>query len=841
MTSAPHTLHRAAVGRTLGRVPSLTMTEAQDRASLLHVEHYRLELDLSGADDPERTTFRSHSTIRFGCRRPGATTFAEVRPEQLERAELNGRPVGPVEDGRLLLTDLAADNTLQVVATMAYSNDGEGMHRSIDPADGQAYLYLMAFLDAAPRAFGCFDQPDLKARYDVTVRVPEGWSVLGNGRAKQLAPGRFRLATTPPLSTYFVTVVAGPYHSVTGEHDGIRLGVHARASLAEQLDQQAPELLDLTGRAFDEYHRLFGIRYVFGDYHQAFVPDFNAGAMENPGCITLRDSMVFRAEPTAAERTQRAVTMVHELAHQWFGNLTTMRWWDDLWLNESFATYMAYRVCAELDVPGAGLVSALRQKWPGLLADQRSSTHPVAAQETPDTLAALNNFDGVSYSKGAAVLKQLAARLGDDVFIGGVVRHLRDHEFGNATLADLLRAWSEAGAVDLADWAAQWLRTSGPDTLVATRRPGLVRISRATDLRHRADREHTFRVHHVGAGADTVELGADPVDIRTDAEAVIVDAGDDTWARVRLDERTVASLPQVLPRLDDPLTRSVVWNATRQAVDDAVLDPEAMTALLAAALPAEREEIVVSSVLDWAAKDLAGRYLPEAVAGPPIADLVRTCFTGAAGRPGLRQALARLVAVTSYEAELLSDWLADRGPADVRVDPELRWRALGRLVVLGAAGRAEIETEFARDRSTAGQVAAARCRSLIPEPAAKAEAWRLLSADAQVGNHTLYATAEGFWHPSQHELTAPYVPRFFTEMPATDRLRSGWVVALSVAFAYPRYAVTAETVRLAEELLGDGAAGLSAGVRRSISDGTDDLRRAVAVRDRWPVSRTARR
>ncbi|HEV2885802.1 MAG TPA: M1 family aminopeptidase, partial [Jatrophihabitans sp.] len=326
-------------------MPSLTRLEATERAALLTVRNYRIALDLTAAG----ADFDSDTTIEFQAADPAAGTFLDLRASQVLSVLLNDEPLDPagLVDGRLPLTGLRADNTLRVRARMAYSSDGEGMHRHVDPADGQTYLYAMSFLDAAPRWFACFDQPDLKAAFDIEVHCPPEWSVIGNGAATRVAPGHWQLAGTRPLATYFVTVVAGPYASITAEHDGIALGVHARSSLAPHLQAEAADILGVTRAALDRYHELFGIRYPFGEYHQAFVPDFNAGAMENPGCVTLRDQYIFRSAATRGERSDRASTIAHEMAHQWFGDLVTMRWWDDLWLNESFAEYLAHLCLAD--------------------------------------------------------------------------------------------------------------------------------------------------------------------------------------------------------------------------------------------------------------------------------------------------------------------------------------------------------------------------------------------------------------------------------------------------------------------------------------------------------------
>ena len=444
---------------------SLTRVEAEERADQITVESMIIELDLT---DPEAETFGSRTEITFRSR--GDESFVEFRGRELIAARLNGDDLDPErwQGGRIRLSGLRSDNTLIIEGRMAYADDGEGLHRHVDPQDQQTYLYAMSFLDAGPRWFACFDQPDLKAGYELRVAAPAHWLVIGNGPSRMVEPGRWVITPTGRLASYFVTVVAGPYVSVIDEHAGIRLGFHARASLAAELKVEADDMIKVTRQSFDYYHELFGIPYPFGEYHQAFVPDFNAGAMENPGCVTLRDGFLYRGRATEADRGRRANVIAHELAHMWFGDLVTMRWWDNLWLNESFAEYLAHRCCtAATAYPLWTEFGILRKDW-GLVADQSPSTHPIAGQDTPDTQRALQNFDGIAYAKGAAVVKQLAGYLGDAVFVAGLRSYIDRFAFGNATFEDLIETWTSAGAVDLGTWAEAWLRTAGPDTIDLT-------------------------------------------------------------------------------------------------------------------------------------------------------------------------------------------------------------------------------------------------------------------------------------------------------------------------------------------------------------------------------------
>jgi aminopeptidase N len=754
---------------------SLTVEESMARAAAITVHSYDLDFDLATGDK----TFGSISTIRFAA--AAESTFIDVKPDALVSVTLNGKPmdVAGLEDGRLELTALAAENELVVVAKMAYSHDGEGMQRTVDATDDRVYVYAMSSLESAPRYFACFDQPDLKAPYRVKVTTPEDWIVLGNGAVTQIAPGQWEIAETKPLSTYFVTLVAGPYHLIRGEHDGIPLGLACRQSLKDHLERDAEDLLKVTAQSFDEYHRLFGYRYPFGEYHQVFVPDFNLGAMENPGCVTFADSLVFRSAVTDAERSTRARIVVHEMAHMWFGDTVTMQWWNDLWLNESFAEYMAHRVSTDAtDHPGHWTDFAFVRKWWGLQADQRSSTHPVAADALKDARSSLDDFDGISYAKGAAVLKQLVSYLGDEVFLAGVRAHIAAHEFGNATLRDLIDKLTEAGGVDLENWSEQWLRAAGLDTISAERTATGIRLRRVTPADHPADRPHQFTItgyDESGRGVSVpVLLDTDVMAVELDPSLAVVvpDAGDDTWAKIRLDVHSLRKLPQVLPKIASGVTRAVIWNSIRDSTADGELDPRLAFEVLLAVLPHEDSDIAVGNLLRWAEDRVVGGYLPyEPYRGRLASVLTERLGTTPAGS--------------------------------------------------------------SRDKSSEGVAQAARCRAALPTTEAKEEAWAAITTEAEIGVSQLFAACEGFWHPSQLEITAPFVDRYFAEIGGTAALRSGVAVSLSTQRAFPRFAVEERVVGLADQLASDEK--VAPGIRRVVADMADDLRRAVAVRAAFPA------
>ncbi|MBM0276790.1 aminopeptidase N [Micromonospora tarensis] len=830
-------------------MPSLTRVEATARGAAITVESYQVDLDLTGDGE----LFRSRVEIRFRAT-PGAATFAEVKPAKLLAVRLNDSDLDPglLTDNRLPLTDLATENILVVEAEMAYSRTGEGMHRFVDPADGETYLYAESFLDNVQRIFAAFDQPDLKAPFTLAVTAPPQWTVASNAEvAANPAPGRWEFAPTAPLATYFFSLIAGPYHVRRAEHDGVPLGIYCRRSLAEHLDADAEEIFTITRQCLDRFHQLFAERYPFGKYDQAFVPEFNAGAMENPGLITFRDDYVFRSAVTDTQRELRAGTIAHEMAHMWFGDLVTMRWWDDLWLNESFAEYLGTRVTAEATrFDQAWTTFAMRRKAWGYAADQRPSTHPIAPKEVADTDEGLLNFDGISYAKGAGVLRQLVAWLGDEAFLAGLNAHFAAHRFGNATLADLLASLSAASGRDLSGWAELWLRRPQVNTLraeVTVDADG--RYTEVAVVQTAPESHPVLRPHRVGVGRywsdGTVRRDEVDIDPTVDgdrtvldeltgspaAQLLLVNDGDLTFAKVRLDPASADAVPLVLPGLADPLARAVLWSEALDAVTDGERPVTGLVDLMVAALPAETEVIIAEDVLTLS-RSLFDRYLDPLARSAALARVTGACWQlldDAPAGESLQLAAARAWVAATTDADLLTGWLAGRDvPSGLRVDAELRWAVLRRLVVLGAAGEAEIAIEAAADNSSTGAERAARCRAALPDPAAKQAAWDIIVRDAELSNRLLEATAEGFWQPEQAELTAGYIDRYFAEMPAAAHRRTPWTADQVAALAFPRYAVAQPTREAAAALLGRDD--LTPGLRRVVTDADDDLRRALVAR-----------
>ncbi|MBD2758002.1 aminopeptidase N [Yimella sp. cx-573] len=816
----------------------LLQTEATERARLITVDRYGVRLDLTQGD----TEFASQSHIEFRCSEPGASTFVDLKAASIESIMFNDKPIGTAEvkDGRLELTDLRAENLLSVTARMAYTRDGQGLHRAVDPADGQAYVYGMSFLDAAPQIYACFDQPDLKAPYDLQVTAPEGWVVAGNSPARESAPGEWRFEQSKPLATYFFTVCAGPYATVRDEHRGIPLAIHARASLRADLERHAAQILQVTRQGFDYFEELFDIAYPWGEYHQFFVPEFNAGAMENPGCVTIRDQYLYRGAATHAEVLQRSNTVLHEMAHMWFGDLVSMKWWDDLWLNESFAEYMAHRSATEATEFTDAWVDfgVARKNW-GYAADRAPSTHPIAGNAAPDSDSALANFDGISYAKGCSALRQLAAFVGDDAFIGGVRDYLPQHAYGNATLADFLAAIAAHTDADLTTWSTGWLETAGTDEIsveVEGAPISTVRAVRTTPEAHPADRTHVLDIAGFAAGRELwrTELFTLGGDDGEDAQLVgrerpkllLPNASDLTWVVPVFDAATLDAVPDELSQIQDAGARQVVWSGLLNGMALAAVDPRLVLRTFQKAWAVESNQ----SLRHWIPQLVlrALHYLPYEERAAARAEIGETALlaTIASASADVVDA-ARIAAQTIDDEPLLRAWAGGSGsPGGLGDDVEFQWLALQRLAALGLADNAEIDRFAAVDSTMTGRQNALAAKAIQPTPEAKQWAWDQLGGNDDLSNYEALAIAGTIFTASDPALVRPYVERYFEVIPAlADRL--GEFATSKIARAgFPIEVTEPATSTAAHAALDRGR--MTANVRRAVVDSAAALDEALA-------------
>ncbi|NYI79268.1 aminopeptidase N [Nocardioides panzhihuensis] len=803
---------------------SLTLDEARARAGVLSSVSYSLDLDVTGLE-----TFRSLTRVRF--RSAAAETFLELKGALTVSLLVNGAAVEAAYDGgRLPLTGLSTEavNEVEVIATLPYTTDGDGMHTFTDPADGSRYVSAYLGMDNAAKVFACFDQNDLKATFAVSVSADPADTVLANGAVVSHDAGRWVFATTPPIPPALLVVAAGPWHSVrwTAELDSgtsLDFGWHARRSLAAELDRDAAELRRTSEACFAHYADLIDEPFPFDSYDQVFVPGLNWGAQEMPGCVTYRDELLPRGAITDTQRAIRAVIIAHEMSHMWFGDSMTMTWWEDTWLQESFADYMGYRVAEA----GAGF-SDLRveveigsKPW-GYRSDARRSTHPVAplATDVPDVDTAATIFDGISYAKGGACLVQLAFWLGDEEFMAGVNRHLTRFRFANATLADFVESLEASSTKDVRGWVDAWLRRPGFDT-VAVRREGDVPV-----LERDGSRPHAFTVAAYDSalrlvGRRRVELGAEPLSLPEFAGLTVVpNAGGETFAALRFDPASWETLSGGLSRIEDPLVRAVLWSSTALQVRSRDLSADDFLDLVETHLPAETRADIIEGVLSEARSVVIPQRVPASYAAGAVARVAAAAAAGLAtsGEDEQRAlAWAATLAATSADAGLLRDWLdTDRIAAGVPLLPTTRWEAVVRLASLGEADARLIAAERDRDGTVEGDLGALRALAARPSTVAKDAAWSAMLAPG-VDNRRFGALASGMWVAEQAHLLRPYVAAYLAEAPALAT--RGQAFAIEVGRAFPRIALDAGQLdALRAALAGD----VPTILRRSWEDHFDD-------------------
>ncbi|MFE7171514.1 aminopeptidase N [Streptomyces sp. NPDC057616] len=843
---------------------NLTREEAQQRAKLLSVDSYEIDLDLSGAQ--EGGTYRSVTTVRFAVAESGAESFIDLVAPAVHEVTLNGDALDPAEvfaDSRIALPGLLeGTNVLRVVADCAYTNTGEGLHRFVDPVDEQAYLYTQFEVPDARRVFASFEQPDLKATFQFTVKAPTGWTVISNSPTPEPKDDVWRFAPTPRISSYITALIVGPYHSVHSvyEKDGqsVPLGIYCRPSLAEYLDSDA--IFEVTRQGFEWFQEKFDYAYPFEKYDQLFVPEFNAGAMENAGAVTIRDQYVFRSKVTDASYELRAETILHELAHMWFGDLVTMEWWNDLWLNESFATYTSIACQAYSPAsrwPHSWTTFANSMKTWAYRQDQLPSTHPIMA-EIRDLDDVLVNFDGITYAKGASVLKQLVAYVGMDEFFAGVQAYFKRHAFGNTRLSDLLGALEETSGRDLKTWSKKWLQTAGINVLrpeIETDADGVITSfairQEAPALPAGAQGEPTLRPHRIAVGlyeldADSGKLvRADRVELDVDGEltavprlvgrprpaVVLLNDDDLSYAKVRLDEQSLAFVTEHLGDFESSLPRALCWASAWDMTRDAELATRDYLSLVLSGVGKESDIGVVQSLhrqvklaIDLYADPAAREALLTRWTDATLAHL-----RAAAAGSDHQLAWARAFAATARTPEQLDllEALLDGSQTieGLAVDTELRWALVQRLAAVGRYDESEIAGEYERDRTAAGERHAASARAARPTAEAKAEVWASVVESDKLPNAVQEAVIGGFVQTDQRELLAPYAEKYFEVVKDVWDSRSHEIAQQIAIGLYPAVQVSQETLERTDAWLASAEPG--AALRRLVSESRSGVERAL--------------
>ncbi|MBD8505697.1 aminopeptidase N [Hoyosella sp. G463] len=849
--------------------PNLTRDQARERAGIVSVESYTVQIDVTdGQGQPGADTFRSRTVVRFAAT-PGASTFIDLIATTIHEASLNGAKVdtsGYSHEEGLRLEGLAASNELVIEADLAYSHTGAGLHRFVDPADGEVYLYSQFQTADAKRMLACFDQPDLKAVFDFSVTAPEHWEVITNG-AETSRDGLVRaFATTPRMSTYLAALVAGPYAKWTDtyhdEHGEIPLGIFCRASLAEHMD--ADRLFTETKQGFGFYHRNFEIPYAFGKYDQLFVPEFNAGAMENAGAVTYLEDYVFRSRVTHDLYERRAETVLHEMAHMWFGDLVTMLWWDDLWLNESFATFASVLCQAEAtEYTNAWTSFANVEKAWAYRQDQLPSTHPIAA-DMPDLEAVEVNFDGITYAKGASVLKQLVAYVGLEDFLAGLRAYFREHAYGNATFDDLLRALEASSGRDLSDWGDQWLRTTGLNTLApeftvdedgnyasfavvqggaepgaGERRTHRIAVGvYGDDESGRLVRQRRIELDIAGERTEVPDLVGAPR-----GALVLVNDDDLTYCSLRLDEDSLRTAIDRIGDIAESLPRTLVWSAAWEMTRNAQMRARDFAALVQRGIGTESEVGVVQRLLLQATTAIGSYADPtwaDETGWPGFADLLLEQARAAEAGSDHQLAFVNALCAARLEdrhADVLGTVLSDSPDAaelpGLAVDTDLRWRLIQALAAAGRIdadtdGTPRIDEEAARDNTATGARQAAKAAVMRPRADAKSQAWESVMNDSALSHTLARSMIAGFARPGQATLLEGYADRYFAEIPGIWRERESEVAQTIVTGLYPTWDISEAGLQRADEFLAEDR---SPALRRLVSEGRSGIERSLRARE----------
>ncbi|MFI9160453.1 aminopeptidase N [Kitasatospora aureofaciens] len=842
---------------------NLSREEAQQRAGVLTVDGYLVRLDVTSAPDPAAATFRSTTTITFRCSQPGAGTFLDLLAPAVRSVTLNGRELDPAtayDGARVHVDGLAAENVLTVEADCAYSRTGEGLHRFVDPVDGETYLYTHYEPADARRVFANFEQPDLKAPFTFTVTAPAAWDVRSNAAHEAVrtegGTRTWEFAPTAPISTYLTAVVAGPYHVVNDHYsrelpDGtaleIPLAALCRKSLAPHFD--AEEILGVTKLGLDFFHEEFDYPYPFGKYDQAFVPEYNIGAMENPGCVTFKEEFVFRSKVTDAAYEARANVVLHEMAHMWFGDLVTPRWWDDLWLKESFADFMgSYALIgARTRYSSAWVTFANQRKAWAYRQDQFPTTHPITA-DIRDLEDAKLNFDGITYAKGASVLKQLVAYVGSEAFFEGARRYFKRHAFGNTELGDLLDVLEETSGRDLKSWAAAWLQTAGVNALtpqVTTDAEG-----RITELAVLQDGE-VPRPHRIAVGlydrdADGALLCTERIELDvTGARTVVAEAvgrrrpdlvllndEDLTYCKIRFDADSLETLRTGLGDIRDELARALAWSAVWNLTRDGLMPARDYVALVLR-FAGQEGNIGVLQSLHAQSKTAVDLYAaPEwrAEGARKLADGALNELRAAVPGSDHQLAWARFLAQTAGGAEhlgLVRGLLAGSARIDgLEVDQELRWSLWLALAAAGQATDEELAGELAGDNTAGGKRQYTQCLAARPTPEAKAAAWSAVTDSDELPSALVEANSAGFAIPAQRDLTALYAAPYFKLLERVWAERTIEIAMRIVSGFFPIAQTNEQTLAEADAWL-DGHPQAAPALRRLVLERRDDLARAL--------------
>ena len=837
---------------------NIKQAEAIERSALVKVKSYRIDLDLTtGAEN-----FRVITTISFAGLKPGASTYIDCVGSKVISASLNGVDFDPNFDGETIyIPEIAAENVLVIEHDGVYSNTGEGLHRFVDPVDNEVYLYTQFETGDARRMYACFDQPDQKATFTISTITPKHWEVISNygiESTKGLDGDRkfIQFAQSQVISTYVTAIVAGPYTSVHDEYKGektIPLGIYARKSFFQYVD--AENIFEVTKQGFAYFEKTFGLAYPFGKYDQIAVAEYNWGAMENVGCVTFHeDVLIFRSKVTERNYVSRATTIHHEMAHMWFGDLVTMKWWDDLWLNESFAEWASYQSVSESTKYKQAWTefNSLRKNW-AYRVDQLTTTHPIAT-EMVDLDAVRTNFDGISYAKGASVLQQLVAHVGRDNFIKGLRLYFAKHAFGNTTLKDLIDQLEAASGRDLTPWVSTWLRTAGVNTL----RP-VIEVSGDTYASISIQQEvptmplgsTELRPHRLHVGL--FDIAGDKLTRRTSveldvegaltevkalasakvADLVLINDKDQTYAKLRFDHRSIATMKSHLGSLDDSLARGLIWASLWDSCRDGELSATDYVTIALNALKSESDISIVSATLMqidtaiWAYANPTKRDALRAHVGQSVEALLDASAAGSDHQMAFARAFANFAFTPAHYDRIKA--ILDGSINGLVIDAEIRWYIFICGVKRGLFGPADIQAESKKDETAHGKQYTARANASMPSKDAKLKAFNSITTD-NLSNTIHSYTCLGFNENIHHDVLADFVDPYFDSMLKVWETKGYEIAETTATLLFPTWVITPETLAKTEHWLNVTGKDAAHSLRRAITEGRDAMARALKAR-----------
>jgi len=839
---------------------NISRSEAQERSRHIAVESYDVFLDVSQDAD----TFIAKSSVAFTCNLPGYDTFIDAVATRIITATLNGQVIDTSSfDGEtVFLKNLAKDNLLVIEAEVAYSKTGEGLQKSVDPADGEIYLYSQGETAHIRKMYPCFDQPNLKAIFNLSVLTPKHWQALSNSPVKEeIVEGEFKrtkFLPTPRISTYITAFVAGPYHHVHDEYMGekvVPLGIYCRKSLADDLDPE--EIFQHTKEGFAYFEKTFGLAYPFEKYDQVAVVDFNWGAMENSGVVTFREEiLVFRSRVTDRNRQARAHVILHEMAHMWFGNMVTMGWWDDLWLNESFAEWTSYLALVEGTRFKQGWASFISEgkSW-AYTQDQLVTTHPIAV-DMPDIESVNANFDGISYAKGSSVMHQLCAYVGRENFIEGLQKYFKKYAWKNTQLSDLLSELQSTSGRDLDAWSKTWLRTSGINTLhpVLEITDGVYKkVSIKQEVPAVPAGSKEIRPHYTsiglfdlqsgnlvlrksvefdirGANTEVAELAGEPV-----ADLLLINDRDYAYSKIRFDERSLSTLQTNLGKITDHVARVICWVAIWDMWRDGEITTTNFSKMVLEGLKSEELITIVSGLGNDVISAVEHNSNPKlrAALREEIATGLLGIVQGAKPESDIQLQLARIFAALARTPEHIQfiRTMLDGGLAGLKVDRDLRWYFVNILVDRNAFTQKELDAVLAEDKTLTGETSYAQAIASFPTKEAKASTWKSLLND-DLSSYKRLALHRGFMRIGQEELLKDYVDPYFDSLLDMWNSSSYEVSSSNVEMLYPRYIITQEVLDKTDAWLGGVGKGAPDTLRRLVSEGRDSLARALRVQQK---------